>query len=89
MLIFSFLFLPYFQYHGLVRSWNFATMATWRNDFFFVVVRVPWKYRPEKKYLAAILYVFFAQNGVTLVRIGLYVRWTLWLLNTRRGFNGV
>ena len=73
MLIFSFFFLQYLQYHGLLRSRNFATMATWRNDFFSllaykrqgVVVRVPRKYWPEvgifdvRKYLAAILCSFF------------------------------
>ena len=26
-------FLPYFQDHGLSRSKDFSTMATWRNDF--------------------------------------------------------
>ena len=66
-------FLQYLQYHGLLRSRNFATMATWRNDFFSllaykrqgVVVRVPRKYWPEagifdvRKYLAAILCSFF------------------------------
>ena len=26
-------FLPYLQDHGLLRSTNFAIMATWRNDF--------------------------------------------------------
>ena len=32
LVIFS-LFLSYWKDHGLLRSWNFATMATWRNDF--------------------------------------------------------
>ena len=27
-------FLPYLQDHGLLRSRNFVTMATWRNDVF-------------------------------------------------------
>ena len=66
-------FLQYLQYHGLLRSRNFATMATWRNDFFSllaykrqgVVVRLPRKYWPEagifdvRKYLVAILCSFF------------------------------
>ena len=85
-------FLQYLQYHGLLRSRNFATMATWRNDFFSllaykrqgVVVRLPRKYWPEagifdvRKYLAAIL---FSQtgHGVTLVKIDLYFHSRLWL----------
>ena len=28
-----FVFLPYLQDHGLLRCINFATMATWRNNF--------------------------------------------------------
>ena len=30
--------LPYLQDHGLLRSANFATMATWRNDFSFSIL---------------------------------------------------
>ena len=29
-------FLSYLQDHGLLRSRNFSTMATWRNDFFLL-----------------------------------------------------
>ena len=29
----SFCFPPYLQHHSLLRSRNFATMTTWRNDF--------------------------------------------------------
>ena len=35
---FSFFYLPYLQDHGLWRSRNFATMATWRNDFSLCVL---------------------------------------------------
>ena len=31
--LFRFFFLPYLKDHWLLRSWNFAAMATWRNDF--------------------------------------------------------
>ena len=30
---FRFFFLPYLRDHGVLRSRNFATMATWRNNF--------------------------------------------------------
>ena len=77
---FRFFFLPHLQYHGLLRSRNFATMATWRNDFISllayksqgVVVRVPRKYWPEagifdvRKYLAAILCSFFTNSNLSL-----------------------
>ena len=33
MSIFFLFFLPYLQDHGLLRSRNYATLATWRNDF--------------------------------------------------------
>ena len=31
-----FVFLPYLRDHGLLRSINFATMTTWRNNFSFL-----------------------------------------------------
>ena len=33
-----FVFLPYLQDRGLFRSRNFATMATWRNNFSFLLL---------------------------------------------------
>ena len=37
--LYHFFFLPYLQDHGLLRSRNFATMATWRNGFSSLMTR--------------------------------------------------
>ena len=54
----SFRFPPYLQHHGLSRSRNFATMATWRNDFSSLLLGSLCKTGFERLTSTGIIFVF-------------------------------